>query len=341
MAINNVSLDSSCDDPFKWDPTTDPFAEAADPFKFNPTNNPSVLFQNTLFKQPSSLHSTERISNVARKHLQEGAPPSQTQESSPRRSPSSEGERLVTRKRSRRTANASDSLPFGESYFHLQPTKDLSQLPEEVPSGPIQVRGHRGGSLVKAIRTHYGWTPEDLQRQLVSYAVGTINGWESGDKIFWPAAKALGSLFRLDADLFYCNAKEKKTCQSWTPPLFQKQENPSVESVQQSGNLDELIGLRGAPLLKAIRKYYGWTLEDLRRHIEEAQQVSYSVRTLNLWEIPGNLSWKGANVLGSLFGLEADLFYGDSEKTCQASWTPPSFEQPSSVPSSGRAEKDY
>jgi hypothetical protein len=321
MSISNVDQNSYYD-------YTDPFAAEDDPFKWDPTNDPFALFQRTLSEQPSSVPSTEWISNASSQHLQEGLPPSQTQERSPRQPSPSEVQRVVKRKRSWQTAGMSGSL-FGEIDCHLP------ELPVDTPSGPVQVRGLRGAPLLKAIRAYYGWTPEDLcryieQTQPVNYTVNSINTWESLDRISRPAAKVFGSLFRLDPDLF--DYFSEKTCQAWDPPLLQKPENHSSESVQQTGNIDELIGLRGAPLLKAIRKYYGWTQEDLRRHIKETRLGSYTVSTINTWETPNQITRKGAQVLGSLFKLDADLFYGDLENACQA-WTPPSFPQLSSLPS--------
>jgi hypothetical protein len=210
--------------------------------------------------------------------------------------------------------------------FDTKPAKDLSQLSEDVPSGPMQVIGLRGGWLVEAIRKYYKWTLEDLQRALeqirYSCTVSSINIWERNDKIFQPAAEAFGSLFKLDADLFYCNAKEKKTCQAWDPPLLEKPEKP----VQRSGNLDGLIGLRGVALLKAIRAYYGWTLEDLRRQLKQTQNKNYAWSTIIRWESTDEITRPAAKALGSLFRLDADLFYsGSKEKKTFQTWDPPSF----------------
>jgi hypothetical protein len=191
-----------------------------------------------------------------------------------------------------------------------------------VPSGPIQVIGLRGGRLLEAIRIHYGWELEDLQRQLEHtlnriYALNTISTWESNNKISWPAAEALGFLFKLDAELFCCYSE--KTCQSWTPPLFQKQERPSSESVQQildsvrkrfqQGLPDDLVGLRGGSLLRKIRiAYLGWEREELKRQIERVEHKIFAVTTISVWESSGSVSVPGARVLGSFFGIDLGLF---------------------------------
>jgi hypothetical protein len=151
----------------------------------------------------------------------------------------SEVQGSVSKKRSWRHTAYVPSPKIDSDLLHrdAKSAKRTSQLPVDVPSGPVQVRGLRGALLLEEIRIHYGWEPEDLKRQLeqtlgVSYAMRTINGWGNSDRISEPAAKALGSLFKLDSDLFYYRSKSQKTCQSWTPPSFQ-QHSPLPSSEQE------------------------------------------------------------------------------------------------------------
>jgi hypothetical protein len=229
-----------------------------------------------------------------------------------------------------------------------------------------QVIGRRGGRLLEAIRTYYGWEQEDLQRELEHtehriYAVSTINTWEITDNISQPGANVLGSLFKLDADLFYGHSE--KTCQSWTPPSFQKRENPPVkassESVQQRldtvrkqfqrGLPDDLVGLRGGLLLRAIRiSYLEWNPEELKRQIERIAHKRVAAGTISGWESTGVVSVDGATILGSLFGIDPCLFNpragsevrGPKDVVHQTVRSPllrtfpPSFQQQSSLPSS-------
>jgi hypothetical protein len=242
----------------------------------------------------SEVHESEYISP----HLQEGAPPQtsfslvQREESAQSLSAEewekrnnelfedspiclddqSEVQGLVSKKRSWQTANASGEIDSRLLDRGATSVQDLSQLPVNVPSGPIQVIGLRGGQLIKKILIYYGWTREDLQRQIeqtqrgIYIPLDTIHRWESTGRISWRSAKVLGSLFKLDADLFY--TKSNKTCQSWTPPLLQKRERSSSESVQKRSFLP-LPGQKGTAerISNAIN-----------RHLQEsAPQTSFSL----------------------------------------------------------------
>jgi transcriptional regulator with XRE-family HTH domain len=223
-------------------------------------------------------------------------------------------------------SNLNSSYHYSVPWQTANAPSEIAQLPVDVSSRPIQVIGLRGRQLLKEILIYYDWTSEDLQRQIdqtqpqpEGFSLSTIAAWKSSGKISWRAAKVLGSLFGLEAHLFCCDSKLQKTCQAWDPPLFQKQERPSSESVQQildsvrkrfqQGLPDDLVGLRGGSLLRKIRiAYLGWEREELKRQIEQNGHTSFAVSTINGWESGNNISVRAAHIFGSLFGIDPGLF---------------------------------
>jgi hypothetical protein len=317
MSTINLNPDGSYNyysDPFTWDPTDDTFS----------------LFQSTL--SPS-----ERDEELNQSQ------PFQTPESSPRRSPPSENV----------------SLPSAAlSPVPLSNTTEQQFQQEVVPNSLVEPRG---GQLLQKMRLSRGWTPKELCEQvdrikLVGYEVTSIMEWESKDEISWRASTIFGSLFGKDPHLFY-NRKENPTevqglkrQRSWETAsapgeidsyLLHRDatlaQDLSELPVDAPSGPPQVIGLRGGPLLKAILLYYDWTEEDLQRQIKRTRNKNYKVSSIRTWKVD-QISRPAAEVLGSLFGLNADLFDRYSEKTCQ-SWIPPSFQQGSSLPSSEQKKR--